>query len=64
MYRRGKYFIRYKSKDFDWQEMRMFLGGRDDLDSFLMKADEMRSYGHRDVRVIEIVMTEREVSAK
>lgn len=61
MDRRGEYFIRYKSKDFDWQDMRMFLYRHDDLGTFLKKADEMRRYGHRDVRVMEIVTTEREV---
>jgi len=61
MDRRGDYFIRYKSKDFDWHDMHMFLSGHDDLDTFLKKAEEMRKYGHRDVRVMEFVTTEREV---
>jgi len=59
--RRGEYCIRYKSKDFDWRDMRMFLSGHDDLGTFLKKAEEMRRYGHRDVRVMEFVTIEREV---
>lgn len=58
----NEYFISYEDKDWYWDEMHGYATGHEDLDYYVRWAEKMRAYGHRNVRVMESVVVEREVA--
>lgn len=55
------YIIKYADRECCWLETERHLSYTDDLDEFVRVAKRLVEQGHRDVRIIELVICEREV---